>query len=108
MHIEWPDIYEECKCLNEKLRKATMFNCQGYIGPVFKEENKVKVTYKGVTGELLKLERVSVEVVGLFPETRRVQKFNLEIEDAKDGHKHCFEKIDPSDIEFVGATVKLG
>lgn len=71
------------------------------------EEPTMKVSYKGVTGELLKLELSRKEDVNTFPGVKKVREYTLEIIDETDGHKHVFKNVDVSEIKFVGATVNL-
>lgn len=78
----------------------------------------MKVSYKGVTGELLKLEReekmrsdVTISICASFStrsETPPHYTYRLEIEDGSDGHKHSFENVDISKVKFVGVTVTIG
>lgn len=65
-----------------------------------KEEPKMKVSYKGVTGKLKKLEYA-------YNTYMNKDEYILEISDEADGHKHVFESVDVSEIKFIGATVTL-
>lgn len=63
-----------------------------------KESIGMRVSYKNVIGELIKLERY-LDMVSHSP------KYMLEIRDKEDGHKHVFENVDIADVRFVGASV---
>lgn len=76
-------------------------------GGIKTEEPTMKVSYKGVTGELLKLELSRKEDVNTFPGVKTVREYTLEIADETDGHKHIFENVDVSEIKFIGATVTI-
>lgn len=71
-------------------------------------QKPMKVSYKGATGELLKLELSRKEDVNTFPGVKTAREYALEIADEADGHKHVFENADVSEIKFIGATVTLG
>lgn len=64
----------------------------------------MKVSYKGVTGSLVKIERVVQKATNPYCE---MSAYALEISDETDGHKHVFENVDVSEIKFIGAAVTL-
>lgn len=65
-----------------------------------KEDKILKVSYKGMTGTLRKLERFSSPLLN-------GDCYTLEISDENDGHKHVFENVVVSEIKFIGATVTM-
>lgn len=69
-----------------------------------KKGHNMKVSYKGVTGKLLKME---LEKHKLLDPVYEKEFYTLLIEDESDGHKHVFENVDLSDVKFIGATVML-
>lgn len=80
-----------------------------YELPDKKEEPKLKVSYKGVTGELLKLERNQPKgklIVDGVDYASAVEHLTYTLE-IYDGHKHVFDNVDLHDVQFVGATVTL-
>ena len=91
-----------------------------YNGEKKKENSTMKVFYKGVTGELLKLEtnpdwmsggfaRLNEAIGKIEDHTHALRRsYSLVISDEKDGHKHSFENVDIADVKFIGATVTMG
>lgn len=70
----------------------------------------MKVSYKGVTGALIKLERGHVAYHTLCFDAKienPATRYTLEIEVETDGHKHVFENVDVSEIKFIGAVVTI-
>ena len=74
-----------------------------------KEEPELKVSYNGVTGELLKLERnqpkgkLLVDGVDYSSAIEHLT-YTLEI---YDDHNHTFDNVDLKEVQFIGATVTL-
>lgn len=103
------------KALADMMRADLLYN-----GEAKKESKAMKVSYKGVTGELLKLEtnpdwmgggfvRLNEAIGKTEDHTHALRRsYSLVISDAEDGHKHSFENVDISDVKFIGATVTMG
>lgn len=63
-----------------------------------KDNGMMKVSYKGVCGELLKLEcKEHVLIEG--------REYHIEIRDSKNGSRVCFDNVDMSEVIFEGAHV---
>lgn len=71
----------------------------------------MEVSYKGVTGKLLKLVRDSKSMVITFADACNLPEnyyvYMLEIEDATNGSKVCFENVDLSEVEILSARTTL-
>lgn len=74
------------------------------INGIGKDDPTVKVSYKGVTGTLKKLERTLTIEHG--PCIKK-ESYALEILDEADGHLHTFESVDLGGVKFIGAVVTL-
>lgn len=100
---------EQEKTWFEKLQEANKESWQRITKSLFeslceqtdKENNSMKVSYKEVTGELLKLERINaIYHSGVT--------YKLEILDTEKNARVCFENVNISEVEFIGAKVVFG
>ncbi len=71
-----------------------------------KEENTMKVSYKGVTGELIRLERVDMS--GCICTTAQPYKWEMDIWDNEKGCKVSFSGVSLKDVKFLGGEVTYG
>lgn len=76
----------------------------------------MRVSYKGVTGELLKLEKqpkcndgITLNINFSSTETiyQETKRYTIIIADEKDRHRHIFENVDISEVKFTGASVSF-
>lgn len=72
-----------------------------------KEENTMKVSYNGVTGELIKLERSDVKF-SCYNGTAQAYKWTLDIWDDEKGCKVSFPAVVLKDVKFLGGEVTYG
>lgn len=71
-----------------------------------KEENTMMVSYKGVTGKLIRLE--CVDMSGCFCTTANSYKWELDIWDNEKGCKVSFSGVFLKDVKFLGGEVTYG
>lgn len=88
MNIESPVEYLQ-KLINERLKEA----------------NTMKVSYKGITGELIRLERIDVPCSCT---TAQPYKWELDIWDNARNCKVSFPSASKKDIKFLGGEVTYG
>ncbi len=88
--------------------KIEPFLCAGTgaISENKKEENTMKVSYKGVTGELVRLERVDMS--SCICATAQPYKWEMDIWDNEKRCKVSFPGVSLKDVRFLGGEVSYG
>lgn len=88
---------------------AVCTKCRSYAHEIFteteiyteKEEPTMKVSYRGVEGELMKLERKSQPMLERY-------FYDLSIYDSENQVTHSFTNVMLEDVKFLGGVVSFG
>lgn len=93
--------------VEESIKEAVQKGIEQYQRAIMNELNKkestaMQVTYNGLTGELVKLERIKC------PPLNGAHIYDLSIYDSEKRVTHSFTGVKMEDVEFLGGAVTFG
>lgn len=105
-----PIFCKECNDFSEKM-KAYFPRPLNYIKQRIEEVPAMKVTYKGFTGELVKLEKKGegITFINCTPVTPQMfdSKYDIAIYDREKDVTHSFTGVKLEDVKFQGGAVSF-